>query len=343
MSNLDYAPLAEIMGRSILLAPEATNCAAPDTGNMEVLARYGTPEQQERWLKPLLAGEIRSCFGMTEPDVASSDATNVATTIVRDGDEYVIDGRKWWSSGALDPRCEVAIVMGVTDPDADRHTRHSQVLVPLDTPGVSVLRDLSVFGFVDQHGHGEVVYDNVRVPASNLIGLEGSGFAIAQARLGPGRIHHCMRLVGLAERSLEMMIDRAQHRVAFGGAISDQGVVRNDIAESRIDIEQVRLLVLKAAWMIDTVGARAARTEIAAIKVSAARMAVRVVDRAIQVFGGAGLSQDFPLAYAYAQARLLRLADGPDEVHLQTVARNELQRRRDAGPPVPLRLDPLGV
>lgn len=343
LSNLDYAPLAEIMGRSILLAPEATNCAAPDTGNMEVLARYGTPEQQERWLKPLLAGEIRSCFGMTEPDVASSDATNVATTIVRDGDEYVIDGRKWWSSGALDPRCEVAIVMGVTDPDADRHTRHSQVLVPLDTPGVSVLRDLSVFGFVDQHGHGEVVYDNVRVPASNLIGLEGSGFAIAQARLGPGRIHHCMRLVGLAERSLEMMIDRAQHRVAFGGAISDQGVVRNDIAESRIDIEQVRLLVLKAAWMIDTVGARAARTEIAAIKVSAARMAVRVVDRAIQVFGGAGLSQDFPLAYAYAQARLLRLADGPDEVHLQTVARNELQRRRDAGPPVPLRLDPLGV
>lgn len=342
LSNLDYAPLAEIMGRSMLLAPEATNCAAPDTGNMEVLVQFGTPEQQERWLKPLLEGQIRSCFGMTEPDVASSDATNIATTITRDGDEYVVNGRKWWSTGALDERCKIAIVMGVSDPDAAPHARHSQILVPLDAPGVSVVRDLSVFGYIDQHGHGEVVYDNVRVPAGNIIDHEGNGFAIAQARLGPGRIHHCMRLIGMAERSLDLMIDRANSRVAFGMPLSGQGVVQNAIAESRIDIEQARLLVFKAAWMMDTVGAKQARVEIAAIKVAAARIASQVIDRAMQVFGGAGMSQDFPLAYLYTQARYLRLADGPDEVHLRTIARQEL-RRRDCRPaPEPLRLAPVG-
>ena len=326
LNNLEYAPLAEITGRSILLAPEALNCAAPDTGNMEVLARYGTPAQQEQWLVPLLEGEIRSCFGMTEPAVASSDAQNIATTIERKGNEYVINGRKWWSSGVADPRCKIAIVMGVTDHDASSHQRHSMILVPLDTAGVTVVRDLTVLGFTDQHGHGDVIYDDVRVPVDNLIGAPGDGFAIAQGRLGPGRIHHCMRLIGLSERALDLTISRVQQREVFGAPLASQGVVQQWIAESRIEIEQARLLVLKAAWMMDTVGNKEARTEIAAIKVVAARMACAVVDRAIQAFGGAGMSQDFPLAYGYAQARLLRIADGPDEVHLRAIARQELRR-----------------
>jgi acyl-CoA dehydrogenase len=335
LTNLEYAPLAEITGRSIEIAPEAINCAAPDTGNMEVLAMFGTPEQQERWLQPLLEGEIRSCFGMTEPDVASSDATNMATTIVRDGDDYVINGRKWWSSGAMDPRCEIAIVMGLSNPDGPRYAQHSMILVPLDTPGVKVERDLSVFGYHDQHGHPEVSYTDVRVPRENIIGQEGMGFAIAQARLGPGRIHHCMRAIGMSERALELMVDRVRHRVAFGRPLAAQGVVREWIAESRIEIEQARLLVLKTAWMMDTVGNKHAQKEIAAIKVIAARLACRVTDRAIQAFGGAGVSGDFPLAALYAGARALRLADGPDEVHLRAVARLELAGREAFGPPVP--------
>ena len=335
LTNLEYAPIAEISGRSIEIAPEAINCAAPDTGNMEVLAMFGTPEQQERWLHPLLEGEIRSCFGMTEPEVASSDATNMATTIVADGDEYVINGRKWWSSGAMDPRCKVAIVMGVSNPEAPRYAQHSMVLVPFDTPGVKVERDLSVFGYHDQHGHPEVTYTDVRVPKENLIGQEGMGFAIAQARLGPGRVHHCMRAIGMSERALELMTDRVRHRVAFGRPLAAQGVVREWIADSRIEIEQARLLVLKTAWMMDTVGNKHAQKEIAAIKVVAARLACRVTDRAIQAFGGAGVSGDFPLAALYAGARALRLADGPDEVHLRAVARLELAGREGHPAPEP--------
>jgi acyl-CoA dehydrogenase len=327
LSVTDYAPLAEITGRSILLAPEALNCSAPDTGNMEVLVRFGTQEQQDRWLRPLLDGEIRSCFGMTEPAVASSDATNIETTITRDDGDYVVNGRKWWSTGTGDPRCKIAIVMGVSDPDAERHRRHSMILVPLDTPGVTVVRDLSVFGYTEQHGHGEVAYDAVRVPQENVIGQPGEGFAIAQARLGPGRIHHCMRAIGLAERSLDLMIDRVLSRTAFGGPLADQGVIQTWVAESRIELEQARLLVFKAAWLIDAVGAKAARMEIAAIKVVAARTACRVVDRAVQAFGGAGMGPDVPLGLYYSHARHLRLADGPDEVHMRTVAREEIGRR----------------
>ncbi len=326
LSNLDYAVLAETMGRSPWLAPEATNCSAPDTGNMEVLHLFGTPEQKSRWLEPLLAGQIRSCFAMTEPDVASSDATNISTSIARDGDSYVINGRKWWTTGAADPRCRIAIVMGKTDPQAPAYQQQSMVLVPLDTPGLTVLRSLPVFGYSDQQGHGELVFSDVRVPAANLIGEAGGGFAIAQARLGPGRIHHCMRAVGMAERALELMGQRAVSRVAFGRPLAAQGVVREWIALSRIEIEQARLLVLKTAWLIDTAGARAAATEIAAIKVVVPRMACTVVDRAIQAHGGGGVSDDFPLAQMYAGLRTLRIADGPDEVHLRTVGRRELAR-----------------
>ena len=323
----DYAHIAEVTGRSIEIAPEAMNCSAPDTGNMEVLHMFGTDAQRAQWLEPLLDGRIRSGFAMTEPDVASSDATNIATRIERDGDDYVINGRKWWTTGALDPRCEILILMGKTDPAAETHRQQSMLLVPLDTPGVTVQRSLPVFGYHDQHGHGEITFDNARVPAANLIGEEGAGFAIAQARLGPGRIHHCMRMIGLAERALDMMIDRSRERVAFGKPLSDQGVVRESIALSRIEIDQARLLTLKAAAMIDSVGAKAARTEIAAIKVVAPRVACDVIDRAIQVHGGAGVSDDTPLAAMYAGARSLRLADGPDEVHLRDIARQELRRR----------------
>jgi acyl-CoA dehydrogenase len=326
LSNVDYAHLAEIMGRSPALAPEATNCAAPDTGNMEVLHMFGTPAQKEQWLQPLLDGEIRSAFAMTEPDVASSDATNISTSIRRDGDEYVVNGRKWWTSGAADPRCKVFIVMGKTDPDAPVHLQQSMILVPRDTPGVTVKRNLPVFGYVDQHGHCEVLFDEVRVPASNLIADEGAGFMIAQARLGPGRIHHCMRAIGVAERALELMCTRALSRTAFGRTLAEQGVVREQIAESRMAIEQARLLTLKTAWLIDNVGAKGARSEIAAIKVIAPRVCCEVIDRAIQVHGGGGVSEDFPLASMYAHARTLRIADGPDEVHVRTVARTELGR-----------------
>jgi acyl-CoA dehydrogenase len=326
LSNVDYAPLAELMGRSVVMAPEAMNCSAPDTGNMEVLHLFGTPEQKERWLTPLLDGAIRSCFAMTEPDVASSDATNIATSIVRSGDEYVVNGRKWWITGAADPRCQVAIVMGKTDPDAPPYQQQSMVLVPLDTPGVEIVRALPVFGYHDQEGHCEIVFRDVRVPVSNLVGEEGGGFAIAQARLGPGRIHHCMRLIGMAERAIDLMVKRAQSRVAFGRPLSEQGVVREQIAQSRIEVEQARLLVYKTAWLIDKYGAKGAATEIAAIKVITPRIACDVIDRAIQIHGGAGMSDDTPLAYFYVWARALRLADGPDEVHLRTVARQELGR-----------------
>ncbi len=326
LSVLDYAPLAELMGRSPEIAPEATNCAAPDTGNMEVLHQFGSDEQKERWLKPLLAGEIRSCFGMTEPDVASSDATNIATRIERDGDEFVANGRKWWITGAADPRCRVMILIGKTNPEANVYEQQSMVLVPMDTPGVEVVRSLPIFGYEDQHGHCEITLTDVRVPASNLIGVEGSGFLIAQARLGPGRIHHCMRAIGVAERALEAMCRRAVSRVAFGKELSRQGVIQEWIAESRMAIEQARLLTLKAAWLIDRhgAGARVARSEVAAIKVVAPRVALQVIDRAIQVHGGAGVSDDTPLAAAYAFMRTLRLADGPDEVHVRSVARTEL-------------------
>ena len=330
LSVLEYAPLAELMGRSPELGPEATNCAAPDTGNMEILHLFGTPEQKDRWLRPLLEGEIRSAFAMTEPEVASSDATNISTRIERDGDSYVINGRKWWTTGLADPRCRIMIVMGKTAPDADPYRQQSMVLVPVDTPGVQVVRSLPVFGYHDQHGHGEVVFRDVRVPVSNLLGEEGSGFAIAQARLGPGRIHHCMRAIGLAERALELMCRRVVARSAFGQPLARQGVVQQWIAESRLAIEQARLLTLKAAWMIDRVGAKGARTEIAAIKVVAPRVALAVIDRAIQAHGGAGVSDDFPLAAMYAGARTLRIADGPDEVHLRDVARRELRAYLDA-------------
>ena len=330
LTNVQYAPLAEITGRSGHLAPAALNCSAPDTGNMELIATFGTEEQRDRWLKPLLDGQIRSSFAMTEPDVASSDATNVATRIVRDGDEYVINGRKWWITGAMNPEAEILIVMGKTDPSADRHRQQSMILVPRDTPGVSILRGMEIFGYDDHNhgGHAEIEFHDVRVPASNLIGGEGDGFAIAQARLGPGRIHHCMRSVGVAERALELMCARADSRVAFGKALADQGVIRDWIAESRVRIEQLRLLVLKAAWLMDTVGNKAAHTEIQAIKIATPATVEWIIDKAIQVHGAGGLSQDFPLASAFAGIRTLRFADGPDEVHKNALARAELKRQR---------------
>ncbi|MEY2730038.1 MAG: acyl-CoA dehydrogenase [Betaproteobacteria bacterium] len=324
LSNQEYAPLAEIMGR-VPWSSEVFNCSAPDTGNMETIVRYGTPEQQERWLKPLLAGDIRSAFAMTEPAVASSDATNIEARIDRDGDQYVINARKWWTSGAGDPRCKVLIFMGKTDPQAPRHSQQSMILVPMDTPGVKVLRPLSVLGYDDApHGHMEVDFQNVRVPVSNILLGEGRGFEIAQGRLGPGRIHHCMRLIGLAERSLELMCKRASARVAFGKPIAAQTVTQERIAEARCQIEQARLLTLKAAWMMDVAGNKTAKAEIAMIKVVAPSMALRVIDWAMQAFGGAGVSQDTPLAHFYAHARTLRLADGPDEVHRNAIAKLEL-------------------
>ncbi|HWC22174.1 MAG TPA: acyl-CoA dehydrogenase family protein [Flexivirga sp.] len=330
LTNLQYAPLAEITGRSFL-APAALNCAAPDTGNMEVLNEFGSPEQQEQWLKPLLRGEIRSSFAMTEPDVASSDATNIATRIERDGDEYVLNGRKWWITGAMNPDAKIFIVMGKTDPSAERHRQQSQILVPRDTPGLVVKRGMEVFGYDDHDhgGHAELEFHDVRVPASNLIAGEGQGFAIAQARLGPGRIHHCMRSIGLAEKAIELMCARAEERIAFGKPLSDQGVIRDWIAQSRVRIEQLRLLVLKTAWLMDTVGNKGAHTEIQAIKIATPETVQWILDKAIQLYGAGGLSQDFPLARAYAGIRTLRFADGPDEVHKASLARRELRRQAE--------------
>ncbi len=324
LKNVEYAPLAELTGWASHIAPEAINCDAPNTGNMEVLHMFGTAEQKSQWLQPLMEGEIRSAFAMTEPDVASSDATNISTSIVRDGDDYVINGRKWWISGAADPRCKILIVMGKTDTNESPHRQQSMILVPLDTPGLDNIRPLPVFGYQDQHGHNELRFTDVRVPATNLIANEGDGFMIAQARLGPGRIHHCMRAIGAAERALKLMCERALSRVAFGQEIARQGVVREQIAESRMEIDQARLMVLKTADLIDKVGAKGARSEIAAIKVIAPRVALNVVDRAIQIHGAGGVSDDFPLARMYAGLRTLRIADGPDAVHVRTVARQEL-------------------
>ncbi|MFE3024063.1 acyl-CoA dehydrogenase family protein [Nocardia tengchongensis] len=327
LTNLEYAQLAEIMGRSMHLAPEATNCSAPDTGNMEVLTLFGTPEHQEQWLRPLLDGEIRSAFAMTEPAVASSDATNIQLRMDRDGDDYVLNGRKWWTSNALHKNCKVMIVMGKTDPTGPVHRQQSMMVVPIDTPGVTIQRGLPVFGYQDREGHAEVLFENVRVPATALLAGEGDGFMISQARLGPGRIHHCMRAIGMAERALDLMIDRAQARVTFGEPIANRANIQDWIAESRIEIDMARLLTLKAAYLMDTVGNKAARTEIAAIKVAAPNVALKVIDRAIQVHGGAGVSDDFPLASMYAHMRTLRLADGPDEVHKRSIAQWELRRR----------------
>ncbi|APA97895.1 acyl-CoA dehydrogenase family protein [Nocardia seriolae] len=327
LTNLEYAPLAEIMGRSAHLAPEATNCAAPDTGNMEVLTLFGTDEHKREWLAPLLAGDIRSAFAMTEPAVASSDATNIQLRMERDGDDYVLNGRKWWTSNALHKNCKVLIVMGKTEPTGPVHRQQSMMVVPIDTPGVTVQRGLPVFGYQDREGHAEVTFENVRVPRTALLAGEGDGFMISQARLGPGRIHHCMRSIGMAERALDLMIDRAQSRTTFGEPIADRANIQDWIAESRIEIDMARLLTLKAAYLMDTVGNKAARTEIAAIKVAAPNVALKVVDRAIQIHGGAGVSDDFPLASMYAHLRTLRLADGPDEVHKRSIAQWELRRR----------------
>lgn len=328
LTNLQYAPLAELMGRSMRVGPPAFNCAAPDTGNMEVLSMFGTPEQREQWLQPLLRGEIRSAFAMTEPDVASSDATNIATSVVRDGDEYVVNGRKWWTTGAMNPDCALFVLMGRTDPTADRHRQQSMILVPRDAPGVTVVRPLTVFGYDDHEhgGHAEVLFEDVRVPAANLVAGEGDGFAIAQARLGPGRIHHCMRAIGVAELAIELMCRRAVGRVAFGKPLAQQGVVREWIAESRVRVEQLRLLVLKTAWLMDTVGNKGAHTEIQAIKIAVPSTVQWVLDKAIQAHGGGGVSQDFPLAESLATIRTLRLADGPDEVHRMALARAEIRR-----------------
>jgi acyl-CoA dehydrogenase len=326
LTNLEYAPLAELSGWSTEIAPEAINCAAPDTGNMEVLHMFGTAEQKKQWLEPLLAGEIRSAFSMTEPAVASSDARNIQTEITRDGDDYVINGRKWWTSGANDPRCKILIVMGRTNPDAASHQQQSMILVPIDTPGVNILRSTSVFGWQDQHGHAEIVYDDVRVPATNLLAEEGMGFAIAQARLGPGRIHHCMRAIGVAERALALMTERARTRIAFGKPLAEQGMVQQQIALSRNEIDQARLLCEKAAWTIDQHGNRAAFALVSQIKSVAPQMSLNVIDRAIQIHGGAGVSDDFPLARMYGWQRAMRIFDGPDEVHIRTIARAELGR-----------------
>ncbi len=330
LTNVQYAQLAEITGRSPMLAPEALNCSAPDTGNMEVLAQFGTKEQQDRWLTPLLAGEIRSAFVMTEPDVASSDANNIEMTMKREGDEYVINGRKWWSTGAMSPKCEILIVMGKTNLNGEKHKQQSMILVPMKTPGVKIERALTVYGYDDgaHGGHAEMSFTNVRVPVTNLISTEGSGFAIAQARLGPGRIHHCMRTIGMAERALELMCKRALTRTAFGKPLADQGVIQDWIGRSRVEIETVRLLTLKAAWLMDTVGNREAHTEIQAIKIAAPEMVLRVIDRAIQAHGGAGVSQVTPLAHLWASARTLRLADGPDEVHIASLARKEIRKHQ---------------
>ncbi|MBM3687419.1 MAG: acyl-CoA dehydrogenase [Actinobacteria bacterium] len=331
LTNLQYAPLAEIMGRSPALAPPTFNCAAPDTGNMEVLVLAGNDEQKREWLDPLLAGEIRSAFAMTEPDVASSDATNISTSIVRDGDDYVINGRKWWITGAMNPDCAIFIVMGKTDPSAERHRQQSMILVPRDTPGVEIVRAMEVFGYDDRDhgGHAELCFTDVRVPAANLLAGEGDGFAIAQGRLGPGRIHHCMRSIGMAERAIELMCERVEGRVAFGRPLADQGVIREWIARSRIEVEQLRLLTLKAAWLMDTVGVRGAHTEIQAIKVAAPITVQTILDRAIQAFGGMGVSQDTPLAAMHAGVRTLRLADGPDEVHLAALGKHEVKKQRE--------------
>ena len=330
LTNLQYAHLAEITGRSAEIAPEAINCNAPDTGNMEVLALFGTDEHKEKWLKPLLDGEIASAFCMTEPAVASSDATNIEMSIVSDGDDYVLNGRKWFASNALHANCQVFIVMGKTDPNAETHRQQSMLVVPKDTPGITVVRGLPVFGYLDREGHAEIIFDDVRVPKTALLSGEGDGFAISQARLGPGRIHHCMRSIGMAERALDLLIDRAQERVTFGQPLADRANIQDWIAEARVEIEATRLLVLKAAWMMDTVGNKEAATEIAAIKVKAPNMALKIIDRAIQVHGGGGVTDDFPLASFYAHQRTLRLADGPDEVHKRSIARRELRRRKNA-------------